>query len=74
MNKIFRLSKDYVCSPRSGIQFEKTRINTVQFGIESTVHLVEKIWDLITEYIKPFASLDIFKIKIKKWLPEDYPC
>ena len=43
MNKIFRFSKSHVNSPRSGNQFEKPSINTVQFGIESTIHLSAKI-------------------------------
>lgn len=43
MNKIFRFSKSHVNNPRSGNQFQKPSINTVQFGIESTVHLSVKI-------------------------------
>ena len=38
-NKIFRFSKNYVYSLRSGIELEKPSINTVQFGSESTVYL-----------------------------------
>ena len=77
-NKIFRFSKNSVYSLRSGIQFEKPSINTVrnseQFGSESTVYLGAKIWELIPENIKSSKSVDVFKSKIKKWVPEICPC
>ena len=74
MNKIFRFSKNPVYSLRSGIQLEKPSINTVQFGSQSTVYLGAKIWELIPENIKSSESVDIFKSKIKKWIPEICPC
>ena len=74
MNEIFRFSKNFVYSLRSGIQLEKPGINTVHFGSESTVYLEAKIWELIPENIKVSESVDIFKSKIKKWVPEFYPC
>ena len=70
MNEIFRFSKNYVCSLRSGIQLKKSSINTVQFGSESTVYLRSKIWELIPENIKSSESVGIFKSKIKNWVPE----
>ena len=74
MNEIFRFSKNFVYSLRSGIQLGKPSINTVQFGSESTVYVGAKIWKLIPENIKSSESIDIFKIKIKKWVPEICPC
>ena len=74
MNEIFRFSKNSVYSLRSGIQLEKPSINTVQFGSQSTVYLGAKIWELIPENIKSSESVDIFKSKIKKWIPEICPC
>ena len=74
MNEIFRFSENYVCSLKSGIQLEKPSINTVQFGSESTVYLGIKIWELTPENIKSSESVDVFKSKIKKWVPEICPC
>ena len=74
MNEIFRFSKNYVYYLRSGIQLEKPSINTVQFGSESTDYLGAKIQELIPENIKSSKSVDIFKNKIKKWVPEICPC
>ena len=70
MNEIFRLSKNL----KSAIQLKKPSINTVQFGSESTVYLGAKIWELILENIKSSESVDIFKSKIKNWVPEICPC
>ena len=72
--EIFRSSKNSVYSLRSGIQLKKPSINTVQFGSESTVYLGAKIWELIPENIKSSKSVNIFKSKIKNWVPEICPC
>ena len=66
MNEIFRFSKHFVYSLRSGVQFEKPSINTVPFGSKSTVYLGAKIGELIPENIKSSESVDIFKSKVKK--------
>ena len=73
MNEIFRFSQNSVYSLRSGIQLEKSSINTVQFRSEYTVYLGAKIWELIPKNIKSFESVDIFKSKIRKWVPEISP-
>ena len=65
MNEIFRFSKNFVYSLRSGVQFEKPSINTVPFGSKSTVYLGAKIGELIPENIKSSESVDIFKSKVK---------
>ena len=65
-SEIFRFSKNFVYSLRSGVQFEKPSINTVPFGSKSTVYLGAKIWELIPENIKSSESVDIFKSKVKK--------
>ena len=64
---------DSVYSLRSGIQLEKPSTNTVQFGSESTVYFGATTWELIPENIKSSKSVDIFKSKIKKWVPEMCP-
>ena len=74
MNEIFRFCKNSVYSLRSGIQLEKPSINTVQFGSESAVYVGAKIWELIPENINSSDSIDTFRSKIKKWVPEFCPC
>ena len=74
MKEIFRFSKNSVYNLRSDIQIEKPSIITVQFGSKSTAYLGEKIWELFPENIKSSESVDIFKSKIKKWIPKICPC
>ena len=74
MDETFPFNKNSVYNLRSGIQFEKPSINTVQFASESTVYLGLKICELIPENIKSFKSVDIFKSKSKKWFQKLCPC
>ena len=37
-------------------------------------HLAPKIWEQVPEDIKDSSSLDIFKRKIKSWIPNSCPC
>ena len=41
---------------------------------ESLSFLGPKIWNLVPEEIKTSETVDIFKNKIKKWIPENCPC
>ena len=36
--------------------------------------LAPKIWDILPKDMKDSESLDIFKRKIKKWIPSECPC
>ena len=43
-------------------------------GTETVSFLAPKIWDILPKDIKDSESLDIFKRKIKKWIPSECPC
>ena len=43
-------------------------------GTESVPYLGPKIWDLVTNEIKESESLNGFKFKITRWVPEGCPC
>ena len=51
---------------RKGTIFETRRTQTQRYGIESLTYLGPKIWSKVTNEIKEFASLTVFKNKIKK--------
>ena len=53
---------------------ERRRVNSVRFGTESISFLGPKIWDMIPKDIKESETVQIFKAKIKKWIPRDCPC
>ena len=46
----------------------------VWHGTKSVSYLGPKIWDLVPNEIKESESLNGFKFKIKRWVPEGYPC
>ena len=46
----------------------------MQYGIESVSNLGAKLWNPLPGEIKNSSSLTIFKNKIRKWIPEKYPC
>ena len=49
-------------------------ILTTNYGIESLRYLCPKIWEIVPEELKRIASLNTFKIKIKLWNPQHFPC
>ena len=47
----------------------------MRYGTETVSFLTPKILDLLPkDIIKDSNSLDIFKRKIKKWIPWEHPC
>ena len=53
---------------------ERRRVNSVWHGTELVSYLCPKIWDLVPNEIKESESLNGFKFKIKRWVPEGCPC
>ena len=54
--------------------FERCQVHSVYHGTESLSFLGPKIWDLVPLELKQLESLEIFKLKIKKWIPFECPC
>ena len=59
---------------RNNDSFKRRRVNSVWHGTESVSYLGPKIWDLVPNEIKESESLNGFKFKIKRWVPEGCPC
>ena len=53
---------------------ERRRVKSVRYGTESISFLAPKIWEILPNEIKDSDTLQIFKAKIKKWVPVDCPC
>ena len=53
---------------------EKRRVKSVRYGNEFIWSLAPKIWEIWPNEIKDSDTLQIFKVKIKKWIPEECPC
>ena len=56
-------------SVRENNALTRGRVNSVTYGTEIFYPLAPKIWDILSKDIKDSESLDIFKRRIKKWIP-----
>ena len=54
--------------------FERRQVHSVYHGTESLSFLGPKIWHLVPLELKQLESLEVFKLKIKKWIPFECPC
>ena len=72
MNDVFQFGKNSAYELRTGNHLQRTNIQTVHFGSESTLRA--KKWDLILAEIKASKSLMIFKKKIRNWTAKSCPC
>ena len=59
---------------RANSNFSSRQVHSVYHSTESLSFLGPKIWKLVPEDTKQSESLEIFKNKIKKWLPSRCPC
>ena len=47
---------------------------STNYGVNSVYHLALKIWELIPNELRNCITLNLFKEKIKTWIPHNYPC
>ena len=59
---------------RTNSSFAVRSVHSVYHGTQSLSFLGPKIWELVPEDAKHSDSLEIFKKKIKKWVPSRCPC
>ena len=72
MNEIF-VERNNNYSLRENNVLTRRRVISVRYGTETVSFLAPKIWDILPKDIKNSESLDIFKRKIKKWIPSECP-
>ena len=72
MNDVFQINPS-IYNLRNA-EFKTENVKTVHYGTESLSFLGPKIWKLIPLEIKDSTTLQIFKNKIKAWVPENCPC
>ena len=53
---------------------ERRGVKSVRYSTESISSLTPKIWEILPNEIKDSDTLQIFKAKIKKWVPIECPC
>ena len=54
--------------------FERRQVHSVYHIAESLSFLGPKIWDLVPLELKQLKSLEVLKLKIKKWILFEFPC
>ena len=74
MKEIFNFSDNNNYNLRSGTHLSRPIVHTIYYGTESITNLGTKIWELVPQNIKEATSLSSFKNKVKKWIPQNYPC
>ena len=73
MSDLFKV-KETNYSIRNGSTLVSNLAKTITSGINSIFYLAPKIWDQIPTAIKECKSLNTFKQKIRKWIPQKCPC
>ena len=73
LNEIFK-ERNIQYNLKGNSSFISRNVNSVYHGTESLAFLGPKIWDLVPDEIKTSENINIFKDKIKKWVPENCPC
>ena len=54
--------------------FERRQVHSVYHGTESLSFLRPKFWNLVSLELKKSESLEVFKLKVKKWIPFECLC
>ena len=73
LNEIFQ-NRTSSYNLRTNSSFAVRPVHSVYHGTESFSFLGQKIWELVPEHVKQSESLEIFKKKIKQWVPSRCPC
>lgn len=74
INEIFPDRKYQGPKLRSQMDFYSPFVNTVYNGEDSLRYFGPLIWNTVPDRLKKIPSLNIFKSKIKKWIPVNCPC
>ena len=79
MSEIFGYKNDTVDNVSSNTRLACKFYNTVKpkttnYGLETLRHLAPKTWNILPVEIKNVTSLQVFRLKIKTWIPINCPC
>ena len=72
LNEVFVL-RQYNHELRGNNFLERRRVKSVRYCTESISSLTPKIWEILPNEIKDSDTLQIFKAKMKKWVPVECP-
>ena len=73
MSELFKI-KESKYNFRNEVVLASNHPSSTNYGINSVSHLAPKIWELIPNELRKCKSLNLFKEKIKTWIPRSCPC
>ena len=59
---------------RNEPKLKSRKIHSVRYGIETASFVGARVWNSLPSDLKQCKSLELFKSKIKNWIPENCPC
>ena len=70
MSNIFKRNQTIPYELRNCNTFRSRRVIFVKYDTEAMLYLAPIIWSIAPEIIKNSKSLELFKLKIRKWSPK----
>ena len=74
LQDVFPINSQPEYNVRNKTHFATRPIRTVHFGDNSLTYLGAKLWELIPSNMKDTESVEVFKNRIKGWIPDNCPC
>ena len=74
INEVFPLKPPSNYNLRNQQEFAVRPIKIVHYGLNSLAYLGPKIWELLPNNLKRLELVEVFKAKIRGWIPENCPC
>ena len=74
LHEVFPLTEPSTYNLRLQPDFGTKPIRTVHYGYDSLRFLVPKIWEIVPSELKRCERADVFKSKIRKRRPHNFPC
>ena len=59
---------------RNEIKLKSRKIQSVRYGIETASFVGTRVGNSLPSNLKQYKSLELFKSKVKNWIPENCPC
>ena len=73
LRDVFPINSQPEYNLRNKTHFATRPIRTVHYGDSSLRYLGPKLWELIPSDMKDTESVEVFKNRIKNWIPDNGP-
>ena len=74
VTELFKQRNEQHYDLRKNSQFTIPPVRTLYHGWENISFLQPKIWNILPDRLKNANIIEVFKMQIKKWKPENCPC